>query len=94
MAQVLLVALYGTKEQQDALWNSFGRLMGISGTDDRLTPSSLGTVGKLWGIHCGDRVPRATDFAGILPTLEKLKSISRLQGDVIQSVTTHCAQWS
>ena len=91
ISQILTVAIYGSDEEREGIWNLVNSTS--LPTEGPESPSSLGTLQSVWGIHCGDRVPRIDSFEGMEEVADKLTNTSRLIGDVIQVVTTHCAQW-
>jgi pimeloyl-ACP methyl ester carboxylesterase len=47
----------------------------------------------LYGIHCGDRLPRAATLEDFMPTYDRLLNISRVQGDLVAGREMTCAQW-
>jgi hypothetical protein len=91
-SRLLAVALHGTEAERDALWNAPGALEGMAGSAVA-SYDAVGTMQSLWGVHCGDRVPRLASFGGLVEVTGRLGNTSRLIGDVVQSVTTHCARW-
>lgn len=90
LSQVLAVLLYGTDAQKQAVLTPLlePALIGQSGPVE-----SFAAVQSLWGIHCGDRLPRLDSFEKAVPEFQKLAETSRVMGDVAAWITAHCAQW-
>jgi hypothetical protein len=88
MAEVLSTMVYGSKEEKGLAVLAIG-----DKAMDEVDFHSLGPIGGLWGIHCGDRIVRSESFEEVAPTFAKLRGISRLQGDAVDWMTAHCAQW-
>lgn len=88
MAELMVALFYGSEETRRAVLQAHtAELLGD------VTPTSLGTSERLFGIHCSDRTVRADTFEEVAPVFEKLSEISKLEGASMHVLTAHCAQW-
>lgn len=85
-AQVLAPILYGNEEQRIEMLTA---LHGGIPT----TVGNLGATEPMWGIHCGDRVPRTDDYEEIAPSLRKQYGMSYYIGGQNGLTQAMCAQW-
>lgn len=88
LSVILKGLVYATRAERKALLTTFAE-----GLSESLGDNALAPVTALWGIHCGDRTVRAEDFGEIAPVFDRLHNTSRMIGDVVAWVSTHCAQW-
>ncbi|KAK0639542.1 TAP-like protein-domain-containing protein [Cercophora newfieldiana] len=86
-SQLLAVLLYGSDMEAQAVLDPLLNRAGISPL------AGFNFTQALWGIHCGDRIPRLGSFEEAIPEFAKLAETSRLMSDVAASITSHCAQW-
>jgi hypothetical protein len=88
IAAFLAVMMYGSEVQKQAAVDYI-----VSKEFDGPADRDFPVVEGLLGIHCGDRLVRAQSFEDAAPALAELSNTSRLVGDTVQWITTHCAQW-
>ncbi|KAK0716379.1 TAP-like protein-domain-containing protein [Lasiosphaeris hirsuta] len=88
LSQLLLALIYGSERELflEKLANALSA--GSPGG-----PANIIPVQSLWGIHCGDTIPRAKSFDEAVIAANKLSKISRLIGDVVTWNMAHCNQW-
>jgi hypothetical protein len=85
----LIVLLYGSEEEKQVLMETLvGTAAGVLSASDNFRP-----VQSMWAIRCGDRTVRLGKFDEAVATFQKLREASRLAGNVVSSITAHCAQW-
>jgi len=90
-AELLAALVYGTEAQQRAYLDA---LMSQLESQKLLGPAAFDGVQSLFGIHCGDRTVRLSEFGEEAEaTFERLRRTSRLIGDNVAHITAHCAQW-
>jgi hypothetical protein len=89
-SQLLAVLLYGSEVDAQTVLTPLLN-PATSGAPDHLASFAFTT--GLWGIHCGDRIPRLASFEEAIPEFTRLAETSRLMSDVAAWVTVHCAQW-
>ncbi|KAK4444342.1 alpha/beta hydrolase fold-domain-containing protein [Podospora aff. communis PSN243] len=89
-SQLLAVLLYGSEAQTQAV---LGPMFSPATSSQPDHLATFAFTSALWGIHCGDRIPRLASFEESIPEFKRLEETSRLMSDVAAWVTVHCAQW-
>ncbi|KAK3315525.1 TAP-like protein-domain-containing protein [Apodospora peruviana] len=54
---------------------------------------AMGDDDSLWGIKCGDTIPRATELADVRPEVEHMAKSSEIFGSYLTTLATQCAPW-
>ncbi|KAK3360706.1 Alpha/Beta hydrolase protein [Lasiosphaeria hispida] len=88
LSQFLLALVYGS--QQGPLLEALAQALAAGSPDG---PANIIPVQSLWGIHCGDMIPRMKLFDEAVAAADRLGKTSRLIGDVVTWNMVHCNQW-